>query len=652
MNLNFPSLRRMLAGLALLTVAPLSLLAEPSARMASSMIFDEVSRRVILFGGVTPAFIRGEEQFARDYIDETWTWNGRRWLQLFPETRPSGRGGATFVWDSFANRGILFGGVTAGGTSIGETWEYRNGTWEQLDVPNQPPARKYAAATFDRVRNRMILFGGVATVPGAEDQILRDTWEFDGTTWTKTEEQGPDVVASVLVYDGTRDETYLVGMKADSATVMYRYTRPGWEQLTPATLPVCVSRANAVWQSYEGNVVLYGGACATGEVSGVTWEWDGETWKAIEGGGSAGRIYGHAMAYDSARGETVLFGGTDIDLGTEVNFTYKYRASKWQGTFTSYSPSARSLFGFASDPDNGAIWLFGGVRGSHDLWKYAYGQWTQTFAQDQPGTCAYPLTVWDTDRKVMVMVCSDASVTEFDGTKWKTFSLETKRPRTSIQASLAYDPTLKKTILYGGYDGNYVDETWTWDGTKWTEVDGKKPKYRALASMFYDPVSKKTILYGGLGRTDREGGLVRFGDTWSFNGKDWVEMTSVNSPPARYGAAVAYNPADNKVHLFGGSNEKVEFVAEHWTWDGTKWAKVEGGAVPTARQNARLAWDPTLQQFILFGGYAGYYLSDMWVLEGNSWRVVQTEPGRQRVVSLPPAGAATATRRLGAAGIE
>ncbi|HSN67785.1 MAG TPA: hypothetical protein VLV48_00980, partial [Thermoanaerobaculia bacterium] len=567
MNLNFPSLRRMLAGLALVILAPLPLLAQPSARTTPAMIFDEVSKRAILFGGVSPGFIRGDETFARDYIDETWAWNGRRWLQLFPETRPSGRGGAAFVWDSFANRGILFGGVVASGLPIGDTWEYRNGAWRQLEVPNQPSARKYAAATFDRVRNRMILHGGVSTTVGTDadgdetrtDQILRDTWEFDGTTWTRTVEQGPDVAAPVIVYDGTRDTTYLVGMKTDSTTAMYRYTGSGWEAITPATLPICLSRASAVWQAYEGNVVLYGGACVTGLVPGVTWEWDGTNWKAVEGGGSAGRVFGHAMAYDQARGESILFGGTDIDVGTEVNFTYKYRASKWQGAFTVYSPGPRSLFGFTTDPENDAVWLYGGVRGSHDLWKYAFGQWTQVFAADQPANCSYPLTVWDTDRKTMVMVCADASVKEFDGTKWKVHAIDDKRPSTSIQASLVYDPTLKKTIIYGGYDGNYLNETWTWDGTKWTKIDGKKPHYRALASMFYDPISKKTILYGGLGRTDRDGGLVRFADTWSFNGKDWVEMTGVNSPPARYGAAVAYNPADNKVHLFGGSNEKVEF---------------------------------------------------------------------------------------------
>lgn len=647
MNLNSLSLRRLLAGAALLLLVPAALLAQPSPRTTAVMVFDETAQRPVLFGGATPAFIRGEEQFARDYIGETWTWNGRRWVQLFPAVSPSGRGGSSFVWDSVGDRAILFGGVVGSGRTTDETWEYKDGAWNELDPPNRPEARKYAAAAFDRVRGRMVLFGGFKTTVTVDpesqreiftDALLRDTWEFDGTTWTKTED-GPDVTAAVMVYDGTRHETLLLGMKADSSTVMYRYTWPGWEAMTPANLPVCLSRASAVWQDVFGNVVLYGGACNTGLVPGITWEWDGTNWTAVEGALSPGRVYGHAMAWDAARGEVLLFGGTDADLGYETSSTYRYRG-RWISAWSNYTPSARSLFGFATDPDNG-VWLFGGVRGSSDLWKYAYGQWNEVFAQDAPASCAYPVTAWDSDRKVMVVVCSDSSTYEFDGTKWKSITKQDKWPSTSIQASMVYDPTQKKTVLYGGYNGNYIKDTWTWDGSKWTKADGKDPHYRGLASMFYDPISKKIVLYGGIGREDREGTLLRFGDTWTFNGKDWTEATTAGSPSPRYGAAVAFNPGDNRVHMFGGSNEKVEFVAEHFVWDGAKWTKVEGARVPPARQNARLAWDPTLQQFVLFGGYAGYYLSDLWVLEGTSWRPAEEQPGRRRPVRLPQPGSST-----------
>lgn len=649
MNLNSLSLRRTFAGLALLLLVSATLLAQPSSRSGASMVFDEAASRAILFGGVTPPFIKGEEQAVREYIDETWAWNGRRWIQQFPAQSPGGRTGFVFVWDSFAQRAILFGGLGTGTLPLDDTWEFRNGTWRELDVPNRPGARKYAAGAFDRVRNRTIVYGGfrteVAVDPKTGKEIrtevaLLDTWEFDGTTWTKTGDDGPELRAGVLVYDGTRDETLLIGMKNDNNTVMYRYSSPGWEAITPEALPICLSGASAVWQPHSGNVFLFGGLCSNGLIAATPFEWNGTEWDSPEEPGNPGRLYGHAMAYDSARGEAILFGGTDYDLAAETNVTYRYRDSKFANAWSLYAPGPRSLFGFTSDPDNAAVWLYGGVRGGNDLWKYAFGQWTQVTATGAPAICSYPVTSWDSDRKVLVLVCSDTSTYEFDGTAWKTFSPD-KKPLTSIQASIAYDPNLKKTILYGGWNGNYINETWTWGGAQWTKVDGKKPNYRGLASMFYDPISKKVVLYGGIGRTDREGTIVRFDDTWSFNGKDWSELTSAASPPARYGAAVAFNPADNKVHMFGGSNERVEFIAEHWVWDGSKWSQVSGGRVPPARQNARLAWDPTLQQLVLFGGYAGYYLSDLWVLEGTSWQAVDSESRRRRVVALPPAGTAS-----------
>ena len=43
---------------------------------------------------------------------------------------------------------------------------------------------------------------------------------------------------------------------------------------------------------------------------GETWEWDGSAWTLRASDGPSPR-YDHAMAYDSARGVTVLFGGYD-----------------------------------------------------------------------------------------------------------------------------------------------------------------------------------------------------------------------------------------------------------------------------------------------------------------------------------------------------
>ena len=53
--------------------------------------------------------------------------------------------------------------------------------------------------------------------------------------------------------------------------------------------------------------VLFGGAFA----DDTTWQWDGSAWTVVTTAGPSERS-DHAMAYDSARGVTVLFGGDAV----------------------------------------------------------------------------------------------------------------------------------------------------------------------------------------------------------------------------------------------------------------------------------------------------------------------------------------------------
>src|SRR5262245_18475867 len=69
----------------------------------------------------------------------------------------------------------------------------------------------------------------------------------------------------------------------------------------------------------------------------------------------------HAMAYDSARGVTVLFGG--YGRGVETTNTWEWDGSTWALGATS-GPSARSGAAMAYDSARGVMVLFGGMTGS------------------------------------------------------------------------------------------------------------------------------------------------------------------------------------------------------------------------------------------------------------------------------------------------
>src|SRR5262245_48819094 len=86
----------------------------------------------------------------------------------------------------------------------------------------------------------------------------------------------------------------------------------GWRQvLPPGDLPAPRESACLVFDSMRHELVLYGGFGGVPPQSayqGDTWTWDGTTWTRRATGGPLPR-YGHAMAFDSARGVVLMHGG-------------------------------------------------------------------------------------------------------------------------------------------------------------------------------------------------------------------------------------------------------------------------------------------------------------------------------------------------------
>ena len=63
--------------------------------------------------------------------------------------------------------------------------------------------------------------------------------------------------------------------------------------------------------------MLFGGY--GGSYRGDTWEWDGTVWVDKTPATSPSARDAHAMAYDSARGRIVLFGGTEANATVDSN---------------------------------------------------------------------------------------------------------------------------------------------------------------------------------------------------------------------------------------------------------------------------------------------------------------------------------------------
>ncbi len=171
--------------------------------------------------------------------------------------------------------------------------------------------------------------------------------------------------------------------------------------------------------------------------------------------------------------------------------------------------------------------------------------------------------------------------------------------------------------LRGGTTQFAYSDTWTWNGTAWTQLSpASHPSSRDGGAMAFDTATGTTILFGGLSATTG----AALNDTWSWNGTNWTNL-SVTGPSARYDANLVYDAAIGKLVLFGGYDGSSTF-SETWTFDGTTWTKLAPAAHPTARANPAISYDPGAQRALLYGGDNGSgtsFYGDTWTFDGTTW---------------------------------
>jgi uncharacterized protein (TIGR03437 family) len=233
------------------------------------------------------------------------------------------------------------------------------------------------------------------------------------------------------------------------------------------------------------------------------------------------------MAYDSAHGQVVLFGGINgLHL---LDDTWTWDGSNWTEQSPQASPSFRSDFAMAYDSTHGQVVLFGGLGHDgalNDTWVWDGANWTQIMPQTSPSARA--------------------------------------------DFALAFDSAHGQVVLFGGHvSGNNLGDTWVWDGSNWTQESPQSgPAARYQPAMAYDSVHNQVVLFGGSGNAGN------LDDTWVWDGSNWTQQSPQTSPSARYGQAMAYDSAHDFVVLFGGRAGTPAGLSDTWTWN--------GGPLPTA----------------------------------------------------------------------
>lgn len=298
----------------------------------------------------------------------------------------------------------------------------------------------------------------------------------------------------------------------------------------------------------------------------------------------------HEMAYDSARGVTVLFGGGD--RFSPLGDTWIWNGTNWIELNPNHSPSSRRLHAMAYESDRGVVVLFGGNDGStqlDDTWEWNGSNWVERFP--------------------------------------------TTAPSARTLQTMTYDDFRTETILFGGYSGQHLNDTWVWDGTDWFQrFPQDSPSERASAGMAFDSWRGASVLFGG---PDDE--------TWEWDGDNWTQRLPSNHPPARSDFGVAFDPDRGKTVIFGGWFNHVP-MSDTWEWDGVNWVKISSPVTPTARYCNEMVYHEANQYVLMFGENNGSHPNDTWVygrirLEASpSERTVS--PGQTAVYTMSTDGMA------------
>lgn len=212
--------------------------------------------------------------------------------------------------------------------------------------------------------------------------------------------------------------------------------------------------------------------------------------------------------------------------------------------------------------------------GCNQVWTWNGVTWTQRTTPAGAPMVAVRLC-YDSGRQRLVAVFGNQSTGlqtwEWNGTQWSLGATGGLPARQGF--GLAYDAARAVTVLFGGYDGSshgYTD-TWTWNGQTWTQVGNGGPTPRWNTTMVFDDQSQSVVLFGGEGHNSSSSFVS--GDTWEWNGSQWIAHFGLPGPPARRNHGMAYDSDRRRVVLFGGGTLQNS-LTDTWEWNGSAWAQL------------------------------------------------------------------------------
>lgn len=528
----------------------------PSARWSAGMAYD--GQDMVLYGGGT--------RFS--HFDDTWLWNGDEstWAQADTLSGPGPRQGLSMAYDDVSKKVFLFGGCVYPIECYGDLWVWdgTSSSWSPRNTLDGPEARAYAAMTAQS-DGRLVLFGGVDLY----QKTFKDTWEWDETSesWIETiPTQGPiGANYSGIAYDTDRGEAILfggevwpgAGLTSMGETWIWDSVLGAWSKPDLSNGKKPSPRGGQGMAYYEGGgyTLLFGGAQHSqwpgGEICrNDTWRWDGAEWFEFDPEAPPPCRWSAGMTYYDDADSVVLFGGWQGTSGTQRNDMWEWKDAEWMPLESSADyPEPRFGLAMAYDSERHRIVLFGGTDVNdnrlRDTWEYYAGQWHEVITENAPPSSAYNRMVFDkTSDRIVILGYQAGGMWEYDGTDW-TFMMDgVDNPSARNGSAIVYDETRGSILLFGG---NMLDDTWEY-GTPILNHDPiltidnqtvpiEEGQTAENSGTVYDPDGDPITLGASVGT------ITDLGDgTWSWtfsssDGPDDSQLVTITADDGRGGHA-------------------------------------------------------------------------------------------------------------------
>jgi hypothetical protein len=289
-----------------------------------------------------------------------------------------------------------------------------------------------------------------------------------------------------------------------------------------------------------------------------------------------------SMVYDASDGYTVLFGGLYYNSSLHnrsadypMNDTWMLKSGVWTQIHTSISPPGRWSAQMAYDSADGYVLLFGGVAIKHanavtlnDTWGYHNGTWINLTTAKAPVPRCCGFIGFDTKDNYTVLF-GGWSVNPRNGTQYyysDTWLFQkgvwTKLlihgPEHRAYGQITYDQKDGYLLLFGGASiGHKYRDTWTFSNGTWNKISTTtSPANLAMGGLVYIPSLGTTMLYGNTG------GLTHENTTWIYSGGSWTRPAG--REPSIYLPVLTYDSTIKAVIVVSGSQKLVE---EPDTWE-------------------------------------------------------------------------------------